>query len=261
MDPNRYNLFITLMLFAQRELCNNEQVIDYLIHTRKLSFTEILNFKIGYIPNTETVLQHLNSAGYSEAFLAREKMFSIVESGKYVFKHMPLCHKLLFPEFYDGMLTGFEIREMHSILFPEREWPLVKYEKVFYDSNRMEESPWYGIEESRKHIIEQDFVIIEEGKFDFLNTRKFNRNVVPIGGTVPSLKKLCELKCYTTRILCAVDSDRPGDRAYEHIKRKASYVGMDLRRVILTPFKDPDLLIRTAPWLWRERVSEALETL
>lgn len=102
----------------------------------------------------------------------------------------------------------------------------------------------FGFNGAKKHIIEQDYVIVVEGQIDCITANAHGiRNIVALGGVAFSTYQFCMLNRYTNNIYLALDNDDEGKNSAKKIIKR--YGGIANVKSIEFPseYKDLDILL------------------
>lgn len=197
----------------------------YLLEKRKLPYERgILEFELGYCGSLKEL--------QGETDLSEREVY---EAGLGQFEH-----RIMFP-LYDefNILVGFGGRLGVGIE------GMSKYinspSTILYDKSRF----LYGLNKSKKHIVQEKFCYLVEGYMDMIRMyidKEFQyytlRNVVACSGTSFTLKQAQILTQYCNKIKISFDDDDPGHRATLRAIEICLQVGLEPEICIFPP--DPD---------------------
>jgi len=236
--------------FYQKQLTANRPALEYLIKERKFTKQTLLDFKLGYSPNTGHALTNfLTKQGFTTdeiksagLIVQRQARAADMFRGRIM---IPLSDSR-------GSVIGFTAR----LLDDEPDAP--KYintpQSVTYDKSRNV----FGLHLAKESIRKEGFVVVVEGNLDVIASHQANlKNVVASAGTAMTEPHLRELKRFTGDIRLSFDADRAGIAATERVIPIAQKVEVALRIITITGAKDPDELIQKDPKLWQKAVQEA----
>jgi DNA primase len=209
--------FEKLVKICQSNLKNSKDCINYLVKERGLDKKTILENKIGFFPQNISILKNY----ISEEFMAKMNITNF--SGGSDFSDY---FYLVFPIFSEyGDLLGISGRT----LLEDGDRRLVgipKYKNTSYKKADV----LYGLNKSKKHILEKNNVFVTEGYFDHISMSRNNlKNSVAICGTAFSKKHFVKLARYTDKITFILDADDAGQKSAERIYNKFINKGIKLR--------------------------------
>lgn len=233
--------------FYQVQLSANKSALSYLLDDRKFTKQTILDFQLGYSPNTGNALvEFLIKKGFNEAEIKNAGL-GVIRRGTLVdmFRGrimVPLCDGF-------GRPVGFTAR----LLDQDDEAP--KYintpATALYDKSRHV----YGLHLAKKAIRGQGFSVIVEGNLDVIASHQADqKNVVASAGTAMTEYQLKSLSRLAPGVRLAFDQDQAGLAATERAIPIASKVGVDLQIITIPSGKDPDDLIKKDPKLWKDAI-------
>lgn len=238
--------------FYQKQLLGSQAALTYLLKTRGFSKQTVLDWRLGYSPNTgQALVSFLAKRGFSAdeikrsglSFQRRDGMGDMFRGRVMV----PLCDSR-------GSVVGFTAR----LLADEPDAP--KYintpQTVVYDKSRQV----FGLHLAKEAIRKSGFVVVAEGNLDVIQSYQANvRNVVASAGTAMTEQHLRELKRFTGDIRLSFDADRAGITATERVIPLAQKTGVDLRIISLPDNMDPDDLIKKDAAAWQAAIEKAQE--
>lgn len=234
--------------FYQVQLRNNKTALSYALHERKFTKETVLNWRLGYSPNTGTALVgYLKKQGFSEQEIKLAGLTSMSYRGgvQDMFRG-----RLMIPlQDISGKVIGFTAR----ILEPDDNAP--KYintpQTVLYDKSRHV----YGLHLAKESIRKNNFAVLVEGNLDVIASHQAKvHTAVATAGTALTETQLKTLGRLTNDIRLSFDTDRAGIAATERAIPIASKVKVSLSIISIPTGKDPDELIRQDPKLWNQAV-------
>ena len=237
--------------FYQKQLTANRPALQYLLSERKFTKQTLLDFKLGYSPNTGHALTtFLTKQGYTTdemkqagLVVQRQGRPADMFRGRIM---IPLADSR-------GSVIGFTAR----LLDDEPDAP--KYintpQSLTYDKSRNV----FGLHLAKESIRKEGFVVVVEGNLDVIASYQAGiKNVVASAGTAMTEPHLRELKRFTGDIRLSFDADRAGISATERVIPIAQKVEVALRIITLVDAKDPDELVQKDPKLWKKAIEEAV---
>ncbi len=251
LDKNRlFKAFDSAVNFYQKQLISNQKAMNYVAKKRKFSRQTILDFRLGYSPDSPKALtDYLLKKGYSENEL---KLIGIASqrSGQLfdMFRGrimVPLCDQ-------SGQAVGFTAR----LLEEKKDSP--KYINTpstpLYDKSRQ----LYGLHLAKESIRKSGYSIIAEGNLDVITSQQAGvKNVVASAGTALTEGQLKILSRFSDDVRLSFDQDRAGLEAAERSIPLASKTSINLKIITLPGGKDPDELIQKDPGLWQKAIDDA----
>ncbi len=235
--------------FYQKQLTVNQTALKYLIRNRKFTKQTLLNWQLGYSPNTGFALtDFLTKHGFTtdEVKLAglsteRSQRPSDMFRGRIM---IPLHDSR-------GNVIGFTAR----LLVDDKNAP--KYintpQTIVYDKSQNV----FGLHKAKDSIRKLGYVVVVEGNPDVIASHQVGiTNVVASAGTAITERHLRELKRFTGDVRLSFDADQAGITATERAIPIAQKVGVNLS-IITIDAKDPDELIQKDVKLWQESIEQA----
>lgn len=223
--------------FYQKQLTANRTALDYLLKTRGFTRQTLLDWRLGYAPQTAHALtDFLTKHGFTTEEMKQAGLVTQRYSGTSdMFRGrimIPLCDSR-------GTVVGFTAR----LLADEPDSP--KYintpQTVVYDKSRQV----YGLHLAKEAIRKIGFAVVVEGNLDVISSHQAGvTNVVASAGTAMTEYHLRELKRFTGDIRLSFDTDQAGINATERIIPIAQKTEVNLRIITIKKAKDPDELIR-----------------
>jgi DNA primase len=230
--------------FYQKQLTVNNEALKYLIKERGFSKQTLLDWQIGYAPQTGRALtDFLTKKGFDTDEMKRAGLTFMRTGGPSdMFRGrimIPLCDSR-------GTVIGFTGRLLHDE--PDAPKYINTPQTVVYDKGRHV----FGLHLAKEPIRKNGFGVIVEGNMDVIASHQAGvKNVVATAGTAMTENHLRELKRFTPDIRLCFDADSAGVSATERAITMAQRTGVSLGIVVLDGAKDPDELIRQdeAKWL------------
>jgi DNA primase len=236
--------------FYQTQLKANKAAYEYLAKERGFSKETILNWQLGYAPNTGFALTNfLTKQGFTTDDMKRAGMiFQRARHSSDMFRGrimIPLADQ-------SGQIVGFTAR----LLADEPDSP--KYintpQTVTYDKSRQV----YGLHLAKEAIRKQGFVVVAEGNLDVIASHQAGvTNVVASAGTAMTEQHLKTLKRFTGDVRLSFDSDQAGIAATERVIPLAQKAEVSLSIITFDDAKDPDELIRKDVNFWHKAIENA----
>lgn len=236
--------------FYQKQLTANKAALSYLLKDRKFSKKTLLDWRLGYAPNTGRALSNfLTKSGFEtdemkRAGLVFERRTGLGDMfrGRII---IPLSDSR-------GTIVGFTAR----LLEDEPDAP--KYintpQTIAYDKGRNV----FGLHLAKEAIRKKGFVVVVEGNMDVISSHQAGvTNVVASAGTAMTEMHLRELKRFTGDIRLCFDADQAGVNATERVIPLAQKVEVSLRIISVKGAKDPDELIQKDLAAWKKTIEEA----
>jgi len=244
-----YDLLDVTATFYQKQLFSNTAALKYLREKRQFTKETILEWRLGYSPNTGSALiTFLKSKGFTEAEMKnagvtaqRYRGVGDMFRGRVM---VPLCDA-------QGRVIGFTAR----LLADDPNAP--KYintpQTPLYDKSRHV----FGLHLAKEAIRKSKFVVVAEGNLDVISSHQANvRQVVATAGTALTEQHLQALGRFTGDIRLSFDADKAGLNATERAIPIASKVKVGLSIISIPSGKDPDELIKQDPELWRQTIQK-----
>ena len=237
--------------FYQRQLAANKPALEYLIKDRKFSKKTLLDWRLGYSPNTGQALSgFLTKHGYESdemkrAGVATERYSRLSDMfrGRVM---VPLCNA-------QGSVIGFTARLLEDD--PNAPKYINTPQTIVYDKGRNV----FGLHMAKEAIRKTGFVVVVEGNMDVIASHQAGiANVVASAGTAMTENHLRELKRFTGDIRLCFDADRAGVAATERMIPVAQKVEVNLKIVTILGAKDPDELIQKDLSAWEKAIEQAV---
>jgi DNA primase len=237
--------------FYQKQLSVNKTALEYLIKDRKFSKKTLLDWRLGYAPNTgQALTDFLTKHGFereemkrSGVVVERYSRLTDMFRGRVM---VPLCDSR-------GSIIGFTAR----LLADDPNAP--KYintpQTIAYDKSRNV----FGLHLAKEAIRKTGFVVVVEGNMDVIASNQAGVvNVVASAGTAMTENHLRELKRFTGDIRLCFDADRAGVAATERMIPVAQKVEVNLKIITIKGAKDPDELIQKDLNAWAKAIDQAV---
>jgi DNA primase len=237
--------------FYQRQLAANKPALEYLIKDRKFNKDTILNWRLGYAPNTgQALADFLTKHGFERDEMKRSGLvvdrysrLSDMFRGRVM---VPLCNA-------QGSVIGFTARLLNDE--PNAPKYINTPQTIVYDKGRNV----FGLHMAKEAIRKKGFVVVVEGNMDVISSHQAGvLNVVASAGTAMTESHLKELKRFTGDIRLCFDADRAGVEATERMIPVAQKVEVNLKIITIQEAKDPDELIQKDLKSWEKAVEQAI---
>jgi len=249
--PNKERLHETLAAaakFYQAQLRTKEDALHYLLKKRGFSKDIVLQFQLGYSPDTTRGLtDYLLKKGFSEQELKLAGLTAMRRGGL-----GDMFRERIMVPLHDsfGRVVGFTAR----LLYEAEGAP--KYintpQTPLYDKSRH----IYGLHLAKEMIRAEKYSVIVEGNLDVIASHQVGqKHVVATAGTAITEQHLKVLARFSPDVRLAFDQDRAGLEATERAIPIASKVGVNLSIITIPSGKDPDELIAQDPKLWQKAIT------
>ncbi len=226
-------------------LTKSKKVCEYVFYKRNMNRGTVEEFKIGFSPESGTVLKDvLMRRGFSVKELREAGLLN--QYDKDMFRG-----RMMVP-FIDntGNVIGFTAR----VLDKGEPKYLNTSDTLLFNKSRF----IFGLHQAKEAIRRNGFVVIVEGNMDVISSHQAGvKEAVATSGTAMTEQHLKILSNLTSDIRLAYDGDEAGVRAAERAIGMAGDLGIELS--IISNYhgaKDPDELIQKNPELWRQAVEE-----
>ena len=229
-------------------LAKNKTVCEYVFYKRELNRPTIVEFRVGYAPNSkDSLISFLMKRGY---------LFEEMQEAGLVnrFKGDLFKGRMMIP-FLDassGEVIGFTGR----IVGQGEPKYLNTPETRLFNKGRF----IFGLAQAKEAIRKSNFVVIVEGNMDVISSHQAGvKEAVATSGTAMTENHLKILARLTSDIRLAYDGDDAGVKATERAIMLAGKIGISLSVVSgYGKAKDPDELIKIDPKLWQECVEDRI---
>lgn len=226
----------------------NKAVCEYVFYSRVLNRNTIVDFRVGYAPNSKnSLIEFLKKKGYS---LQEAKEAGLVNR----FDGDLFKGRMMIP-FLDAN-TGEVIGFTGRIIEKGEPKYLNTPETRLFNKGRF----IFGLSQAKEAIRKSNFVVIVEGNMDVISSHQAGvKEAVATSGTAMTENHLKILSRLTTDIRLAYDGDEAGVKAAERAIMLAGKIGISLS--VISGYgkaKDPDELIKIDPKLWQKCVEERM---
>ena len=233
--------------YYQACLVKNRPVCEYVFYKRNLNRSTVVEFKIGYAPESGKALKAaLTRRGFSEAELDAAGLLNRFKSDLF-------RNRMMIP-FIDesGVIIGYTAR----VIGQGEPKYLNTPETILFNKSKF----IFGLYQAKEAIRRNGFVVIVEGNMDVISSHQAGvKEAVATSGTAMTEQHLKILSRRTNDIRLAYDGDAAGVKATERAVELAGGLGLDL--TIISNYhgaKDPDELIQKDPALWKQAVEERI---
>ena len=246
--------------FYQKQLAGSRKALEYLIKERQFTKKTLLDWQLGYAPNTgQALVNFLSKKSYTPDEIKRAGLsFARRDGPAYAEasagKHGDMFRGRIMIPLADaaGQVIGFTAR----LLLEDPGAP--KYintpQTLLYDKGRHV----FGLHLAKEAIRKEGFVVVAEGNMDVIASHQAGvTNVVASAGTAMTEAHLKELKRFTGDIRLSFDADSAGIAAAERVIPLAQTAEVNLSIIGLAGAKDPDELIKKDVKLWQKAVQKA----
>lgn len=229
--------------FATLKSPQGELGYKYLIN-RGLSDDTIKNFGLGFAPSGNNILyNYLKSLPdkYQDDILKESGIFTFSE--KYGVKDK-FWNRVIFPIMdVNNKVIAFGGRVMAAGAYEEGDRKIPKYlnspETIVFDKSRN----LYGLNIAKR--TKADHFIVCEGYMDTITMHQagFDQTIASLGTALTSLQATL-MKRYKKKVILSYDSDDAGVNAALRAIPILKSVGLSVRVLNLSPYKDPDEFIK-----------------
>lgn len=203
------------------------------LKSRKIPFSIIKEFKIGYAPPSWNAL--INALTENKITVNNMNILGLVSVSKNNPNHYydTFVNRIMFPIINEREeIVGFGGR---SIDGKEPKYLNSRESLIF-----KKKSSLYGINIAKSHIMKQDEIILVEGYMDTIACHKMGiKNAVGTLGTAITEEHAREIKKYTKNVVLALDSDEAGIKAAK--SAVITLLKFDLKLTILSIQEAKDL--------------------
>jgi len=241
-----YHLLEQVTKFYQTNLKANKAAFDYVYNKRKFTKDTILEWKLGYAPNTSNAtVDFAKKQGFTQKEIQQAGLTN--RFGGDMFRG-----RLMVPlQDQQGRVVGFTAR----LLIDDPQAP--KYintpQTLLYDKSRHV----FGLHLAKEAIRKTKFVVLAEGNLDVIASHQAGvKQCVATAGTALTEYQLKALKRFTGDVRLSFDADRAGIAATERAIPIASKVGVRLSVITIPNGKDPDELIRQDKSVWQQVIDQ-----
>ncbi len=235
--------------FYQVQFSKNQTTLNYVFKERKFTKQVVLDFRLGYAPNTGTALRnYLIKKGFNDDELQKAGLVT-----KNYRQPSDMFRSRLMIPLADGQgrIIGFTARLLADN--PNAPKYLNTPQTLLYDKSRHV----YGLHLAKEAIRKGGFAVITEGNLDVIASHQIGvKQVVATAGTAVTEEHLKILRNLTNDVRFAFDKDIAGQNATERAIPIASKVGVNLSVINIKDAKDPDELIRSNPDEWEKSINK-----
>ena len=229
--------------YFQACLAKNKAVCEYVFYKRELNRPTIVDFRVGYAPNSKnSLVQFLEKRGYSLAELKEAGLVNRFDGDLFKGRMM-----IPFVDANSGDVIGFTGR----IIDKGEPKYLNTPETRLFNKGRF----IFGLAQAKEAIRKSNFVVIVEGNMDVISSHQAGvKEAVATSGTAMTEN---HLKILDIRL--AYDGDEAGVKAAERAIMLAGKIGISLS--VISGYgqaKDPDELIKIDPKLWQKCVEDRM---
>lgn len=229
-------------------LAKNKAVCEYVFYGRKLNRNTIVEFRIGYAPNTKnSLVEFLKKRGYSVDEAKEAGLINRFNGDLFKGRMM-----IPFLDVNTGEVIGFTGRIIEK---GEPKYLNTPETRLFNKGRFI-----FGLSQAKEAIRKNNFVVIVEGNMDVISSHQAGvKETVATSGTAMTENHLKILSRFTTDIRLAYDGDEAGIKAAERAIMLAGKIGISLS--VISDYgkaKDPDELIKIDPKLWQECVENRM---
>lgn len=229
-------------------LAKNKTVCEYVFYKRELNRPTIVEFRVGYAPNSkDSLVSFLKKRGYSIEEMQEAGLVNRFKGDLFKGRMM-----IPFLDANSGEVIGFTGR----IVGQGEPKYLNTPETRLFNKGRF----IFGLAQAKEAIRKSNFVVIVEGNMDVISSHQAGvKEAVATSGTAMTENHLKILARLTSDIRLAYDGDDAGVKATERAIMLAGKIGISLSVVSgYGKAKDPDELIKIDPKLWQECVEDRI---
>lgn len=229
-------------------LAKNKTVCEYVFYKRELNRPTIVEFRVGYAPNSkDSLVLFLKKRGYSIEEMQEAGLVNRFKGDLFKGRMM-----IPFLDASSGEVIGFTGR----IVGQGEPKYLNTPETRLFNKGRF----IFGLAQAKEAIRKSNFVVIVEGNMDVISSHQAGvKEAVATSGTAMTENHLKILARLTSDIRLAYDGDDAGVKATERAIMLAGKIGISLSVVSgYGKAKDPDELIKIDPKLWQECVEDRI---
>ncbi len=231
--------------FYQTQLKGNREALEYLLKKRQFSKQTVLEWRLGYSPNTgDALVKFLLQKNFTQNEIKLAGLSAQRYRGTGDMFRGRIMVPLADPQ---GRVIGFTAR----LLADDPDAP--KYintpQTPLYDKSRHV----FGLHLAKEAIRKTKYVVVAEGNLDVIMSHQAGvRQMVATAGTALTEPHLKALGRFTGDIRLSFDADNAGLNATERAIPIAAKTNVSLSIVTVPSGKDPDELIRQSPGAWQE---------
>jgi len=235
--------------FYQAHFKQNKQAQDYIIKVRKFNKDTLINFRIGYSPNTgNSLTRFLLGKGFTLAELKAAGLSTQRYSQPSDMFRGRVMIPLMDPF---GSVIGFTARILEDD--PNAPKYINTPQTMLYDKSRHV----FGLHLAKEAIRKTGYAVVVEGNLDVIASHQADiKQVVATAGTAMTAAHFKVVGRLTQDIRLAFDQDKAGLAAAERTIPLASQADVNLSIITVTEGKDPDELIQKDPALWQQAIDK-----
>lgn len=244
-----YALLELAARFYQLQLKSNRAALEYVLKKRGFSKETVLEWHLGYAPNTGTALvDFLKTKKFSDKEIKGAGLSAQRYRGLGDMFRGRVMIPLADPQ---GRIIGFTARLLHDD--PNAPKYINTPQTILYDKSRHV----FGLHLAKEAIRKAQFVVVAEGNLDVISSHQAGvRQVVATAGTAMTEAHLKALSRFTSDVRLSFDADSAGLNATERAIPIASKTNVSLSIVSIPSGKDPDELIRQDSRLWGQVIAK-----
>lgn len=218
--------------FYHNQLYNYTVALDYL-KTRYINNNTIIDLKIGYASDDNSLYSYLKEEGYTDDVILASGLCSKKEDDGFTDRYK---NRIIFPIINEeNKVIAFGGR----VLDDSKPKYVNSPENIIYSKGRN----LYGINIAKDYA--QDGLILVEGYIDFVTFYQAGiKNVVSVLGTAIVTAQAELIKKYTNKVIIVFDSDMAGTAAVLRAGEIFRDLDIEIKVVELNEAKDPDEYIR-----------------
>ncbi|GIV45049.1 MAG: DNA primase [Bacteroidia bacterium] len=244
---------LEVLQFAQKFFSNallntqegKEVGLDYFYNKRKIDFSLIQKFQLGYSPINKRAFTDLAlQAGFTPEILLKAGLVNYpdYEEGKEIDVHKiydKFFGRVIFPiTDVAGKVIGFGGRTLSE------DKSVAKYinspQTVVYDKSKT----LYGIYQAKKAIMQQDVCYLVEGYLDVISLHKAGiENVVASSGTSLTTEQVKLIHRFTNKVVVLYDGDPAGIKAGIRAIDMLLEEGLEVKILLFPEGDDPDSFV------------------
>jgi DNA primase len=235
--------------FYQEHLKRTPDALDYVIKKRGLSKETLLDFKIGYSPESGFALgDFLRGKGFTPDEIKKAGLGNIF-SGR--LRDMFRGRIMIALMDSSGRVVGFTARLLKDD--PKAPKYINTPATLLYDKSRHV----FGLHAAKESIRRNDFAVVVEGNMDVIASYQAGiKNVVATAGTAMTKDHLKEISRFSNDVRLSFDQDKAGLNATERTIILAAQTDIKLGVITIPSGKDPDELIQTDKKLWQGAIKK-----
>lgn len=243
--------------FYQAHFKQNKAAQDYIIKQRKFNKDTLINFRLGYSPNTGNSLTKFL---LNKGFTLNELKAAGLSTQRYSQPSDMFRGRIMIPLMDPfGSVIGFTARLLEEGTHPSTSSGSAspKYintpQTMLYDKSRQV----FGLHLAKEAIRKSGYAVVVEGNLDVISSHQAGiKQVVATAGTAMTAAHLKIVGRLTQDVRLAFDQDKAGLAAAERTILLASQADVNLSIITVTEGKDPDELIQKDPKLWQQAIDK-----